>query len=108
MYNTKNYMEQGGNKWVVGGTLEIKENATVTGSLISQATSSLLGGVKASNKTDNETVEAKIGTNGKLYVPAVPQATTQADSTATDVAGVVADLNALISKLKTAGLMANE
>ncbi|WP_110869380.1 head fiber protein [Cronobacter sakazakii] len=47
---------------------------------------------------------------------AIPAATTttiggvkkmaaQANSTATDVAGVVTDLNALISKLKTAGMM---
>ena len=26
-YNGKNYMEQGGDKWVIGGTLEIKEGA---------------------------------------------------------------------------------
>lgn len=36
----------------------------------------------------------------------VLQAATQAASTATDVAGVVTDLNALIAKLKTAGQMA--
>ena len=30
-YNGKNYMEQGGEKWVIGGTLEIKEGASVTG-----------------------------------------------------------------------------
>ena len=30
-YNGKNYMEQGGDKWVIGGTLEIKEGASVTG-----------------------------------------------------------------------------
>ena len=29
-YNGKNYMEQGGGKWVIGGT-EIKEGASVTG-----------------------------------------------------------------------------
>lgn len=29
-YNGKNYAEQGGDKWVIGGTLEIKEGATVT------------------------------------------------------------------------------
>lgn len=34
------------------------------------------------------------------------QAATQADSTATDVAGLVTDFNALLSKLKAAGLMA--
>lgn len=36
----------------------------------------------------------------------VKKAATQAASTASDVAGVVADLNALISKLKAAGIMA--
>ena len=30
-YNTKNYTEQGGEKTVIGGTLEVKEGATVTG-----------------------------------------------------------------------------
>ena len=30
-YNTKNYTEQGGEKTVIGGTLEFKEGATVTG-----------------------------------------------------------------------------
>lgn len=30
-YNAKNYTEQGGEKTVIGGTLEIKEGAVVTG-----------------------------------------------------------------------------
>ena len=30
-YNTKNYGEQGGEKWVIGGTLEILPGASVTG-----------------------------------------------------------------------------
>lgn len=37
----------------------------------------------------------------------VAQAATQADSAAADVAGVVADLNALLAKLKAAGIMAS-
>ena len=65
-YNTKNYTEQGGDKTVIGGTLEIKQEASVTG---------------------------------------LPIAENQADSTATDVAGLVADFNALLAKLKAAGLM---
>ncbi|WP_094543701.1 head fiber protein [Brucella pseudogrignonensis] len=36
----------------------------------------------------------------------VKKAATQANSTATDVAGVVADLNALLAKLKASGQMA--
>ena len=65
-YNTKNYMEQGGEKLLIGGTLEILEGASVTG---------------------------------------LPIAENQADSTATDVAGLVTDFNALLVKLKAAGLM---
>ena len=40
-YNTKNYTEQDGEKTVIGGTLEIKEGASVTGlpSAINQAAS---------------------------------------------------------------------
>lgn len=65
-YNTKNYTEQGGEKTVIGGVLEIKEGASVTG---------------------------------------LPVAENQADSTAIDVAGLVTDFNALLAKLKAAGLM---
>ncbi|MDF5713566.1 MAG: head fiber protein [Rhizonema sp. NSF051] len=36
----------------------------------------------------------------------VKKAATQANSTATDVAGLVADFNALLAKLKAAGIMA--
>lgn len=65
-YNTKNYTEQGGEKTVIGGVLEIKEGASVTG---------------------------------------LPVAGNHADSTATDVAGLVTDFNALLAKLKAVGLM---
>ena len=65
-YNTKNYTEQGGEKTVIGGVLEIKEGASVTG---------------------------------------LPIAENQVDSTAIDVAGLVTDFNALLAKLKAAGLM---
>jgi hypothetical protein len=65
-YNTKNYTEQGGDKTVIGGTLEIKQEATVTG---------------------------------------LPVAENQADSTATEATGLVTDFNALLAKLKAAGLM---
>ena len=71
MYNTKNYMEQGGNKLVIGGTLEIKPEATVIG---------LVGG--------NTQCE---------YQP---------DSEATTIAALKDDFNALLSKLRAAGLMA--
>ncbi|MGI5966599.1 MAG: Head fiber protein [Anaerotruncus rubiinfantis] len=65
-YTTKNYMEQGGEKWIVGAALEILPGASVTG---------------------------------------LPVAANQADSTASDVPGLVADFNALLAKLKAVGLM---
>ena len=69
-YNTKNYTEQGGEKTVIGGTLEILEGASVTGLPSS-------------------------------FTPAE----NQADSTATTIALLKDDFNALLAKLKTAGLM---
>lgn len=70
-YNAKNYTEQGGEKTVIGGTLEILEGASVTGLPSS-------------------------------FTPAE----NQSNSTATTIAGLVADFNTLLSKLKAAGLMA--
>jgi len=69
-YNAKNYTEQGGEKTVIGGTLEIKEAASVTGL-------------------------------SSLFTPA----DNQAASTAEDITGLLADFNALLAKLKAAGLM---
>ena len=65
-YSTKNYTEQGGDKTVIGGTLEIKEGASVTGLTILE---------------------------------------NQVESTATDVAGLLADFNALLVKMKAVGIM---
>jgi hypothetical protein len=70
MYNAKNYTEQGGEKTVIGGELNI-----ATG--------------------------GKLTFNGAEAKPAE----NQADSTASDVAGLVTDFNALLAKLKSAGLM---
>lgn len=118
-YNTKNYTEQGGEKTVIGGTLEIKEGASVTGltSTAAPASETALGGVKAAPAGEGDTVEVKIGEDGKLYAPAYPATATesaaglvkmaanQADSTAEDTAALVTDFNALLAKLKDAGLM---
>lgn len=73
MSNVKNYTEQGGDKTVIGGTLEIAEGGQVIG-LPSDFTPAAL----------------------------------QTDSTAIDVAGIVVDFNALLAKLKAAGLMNSE
>lgn len=69
-YSAKNYTEQGGDKTVIGGTLEIKEGATVTGLPSS-------------------------------FTPAENQVASAAE----DITSLVADFNALLLKLKTAGLM---
>ncbi len=110
-YNTKNYKEQGGKKWVIDGELVVTENATVTG-LIKAATATKLGAVKAAARTpETDTVEVKIGTDGKLYVPAYPAdlpfspATAQAASEATTVTALKADFNALLANLKDSGYM---
>ena len=107
-YNTKNYTEQGGEKTVIGGSLEIKEGASVTGlpsSQISLATETTLGGIRAAAKTESEIVPVKIGSDGKLYVQAYPVAANQAESSAEDVTALLADFNTLLTKLKAAGLM---
>ena len=122
-YNTKNYTEQGGEKTVIGGTLEIKEGASVTGlsaDPLLVATEETLGGVKAAAAGEDDTVEVKIGEDSKLYVPTYPTdatesisglvkaAANQADSIAEDTATLVTDFNALLAKLKAAGLMADQ
>lgn len=77
-YNSKNYMTQGGDRLVIGGTLEIKEGASVTG------------------------LPAAAADNAGM----VNLAANQAASTAADVAAMVIDFNALLQKLKDAGIMA--
>ena len=66
----KNYAEQGGDKWVVRGILEITDE-------------------------------------GQLFLNDIPltRAANQEDSTAATIAELRADLNTLLVKLRTAGLM---
>ena len=121
-YNAKNYMAQGGDRLVIGGTLEIKEGASVTGlpaATASAATEETLGGVLASEKSESDTVEAKIGEDHKLYVPpyTLPAAeagtlggvmltANQAASAATELSGLVTEFNTLLAAMKAAGVMA--
>ncbi len=121
-YNAKNYMAQGGDRLVIGGSLEILEGASVTGlppATVSAATEETIGGVIAAAKTETDTVEAKIGEDRKLYVPpytlpaavadtigGVKLAANQAASTATEVSGLVTEFNTLLAALKAAGIMA--
>ena len=77
-YNAKNYMAQGGDRLVIGGTLEIKEGASVTG-----------------------LPAAAAGSAGVVVM-----STNQVASVATDVAALATDFNTLLQKLKAAGIMA--
>ena len=124
-YNTRNYAAHGGSEWVIGGALTILEGATVTGltATAAPASAEALGGIKAAAKAVTDTVEAKIGEDAKLYVPAYPEdyvlpsaavdalggvklAENQVDSVASTIAGLNLEFNALLAKLKAAGIMA--
>ena len=78
--NCKNYLTDGGDRLVIGGTLEVLDTATVTGLQTGYATEQ---------------------TAGSVY-----QATNQTESTATTIADLKSDFNALLLKLKDAGIMA--
>jgi hypothetical protein len=122
-YNVKNYTEQGGEKTVIGGILEIKEGATVTGitATAAPASAAALGGIKAAASTAGDTVEVKIdAASSKLYVPTYPVLPEEAT---VEVAGIVKqatnvaeveeaptadDFNALLDALIAAGIMAEE
>ena len=112
-YNAKNYTEQGAEKTVIGGELEIlpgatikaDEGATVEGFggggeyVLPIATQDTLGGVKAGTSGP-----VRIDNDGVVYLTT---ASCQDESTATDMETLVTDFNALLAKLKTCGLMEN-
>lgn len=123
-YNALNYTEQGGEKTVIGGTLEVLDGATVTGitGVAATANATTLGGIKASPRGAGDTVEAKIdSTTSKLYVPTYP---TVPEEATTETAGIVKmaanvtkitgdtvtveKFNDLIDALVAARLMADE
>lgn len=101
--NCKNYTVPGGDKTVIGGTLEIKQGATVTGLAadpLQPATAEALGGVIVG---DGLAVEA----DGTISLDLTP-AEAVADCEAEDVDGVVDTINALLASLRAAGLLAEE
>lgn len=58
----------------------------------------------ANTKIDNQDFE-KVLIAMQAQVGSITPAVAQADSTATDAAGVVTDFNALLAKLRTAGIL---
>lgn len=106
-YNAKNYTEQGGEKTVIGGTLEIAADATVIDPgnhcsggtyTLPAATAETLGGVKVGSGL-------RISDGVLSADDQVTPAENQADSEATTIAALKEDFNALLGKLKAAGLM---
>jgi hypothetical protein len=80
-YNTKNYRQQGGEKTVIGGEVILAATAKLT---IDPA--ALIEGLPGGS---------------------INAAASQADSTATTIEELVVDFNALLAKLRSAGLMAS-
>ena len=108
----------------MGGKLTVLDGAVVTGltATAAPASAEALGGVKAAVKAETDSVEVKIGEDAKLYVPAYPEeyvlpaaaaeafggvklAGNQPDSTASTIAALNIEFNALLAKLKSAGIM---
>ena len=73
MSNVKNYEEQGGDKWVIGGTLEVMADGRIN-----------IEGIQ------------------------LTRAINQTNSNASTVTALKDDFNALLTKLKNAGLMMSD
>lgn len=105
-YNTKNYTEQGGDVTHIGGKLVFDEGSSVEnfpggggeGYTLPPATASKLGGVKVGSGLS-------VTNDGTLSANGITPAANQADSTATTAATLKDDFNALLAKLKSAGIM---
>ena len=115
-YNTKNYTEQGGEKTVIGGTLEIPGALDLTGATITGAVTAAV----VNNLTTTATGSALDAAQGKVLKALVDAKYTAANATDA-VAGLVKqaanvpevdgaltadDFNALLDALITAGIMA--
>jgi len=65
-YTTKNYTEQGGEKTVIGGMLEIKEVASVEGLPCAENQAASTAATIADLKTDFNSLLAKLKTAGLM------------------------------------------
>ena len=102
---TKNYFTEGGDELVIGGKLTVLEGAEVEGLsggggsyTLPAATADKLGGIKVGSGL---TI-----TDGVLSATGITPAEAQADSTASSYTGLKDDFNALLGKLRAAGLLA--
>ena len=101
---TKNYFTEGGDELVIGGKLTVLEGAEVEGLsggggsyTLPAATADKLGGIKVGSGL---TI-----TDGVLSATGITPAEAQADSTASSYTGLKDDFNALLAKLRAAGLL---
>jgi hypothetical protein len=105
MSNVKNYTEQGGEKTVIGGSLEIAASGKLT--IAEGATIEGILSVPVVDALDSTSATSALSAKqGKILNDAIAAKTAanQADSIATEVAELVTDFNALLAKLKAAGL----
>lgn len=65
-YNTKNYTEQGGEKTVIGGVLEIKEGASITGLPVLENQAASIATDVAGLVTDFNSLLAKLKAAGLM------------------------------------------
>lgn len=112
MYTAKNYMTDGGDKWVVGGTLEFSDGSSVTGMTTAEIVDAL---------TSDDAAKALSAKQGKALKTLVDAKYTAANATAA-TAGLVkqsvnvaaaageaptkAEFDALLDALIAAGIMA--
>lgn len=135
MANTcKNFSTDGGDTFVIGGKLVIEESAEVEGLAadpLQKASADTLGGIKVGDGLSidsdgvlsTDPIEAattetlggvivgsglSIDSDGVLSADGITPAENQEDSEASTIAALTEDFNALLAKLKTAGLMAVE
>ena len=112
---TKNYTEQGGDVTVIGGTLRFEDGATVEnfpggggegGSYtLPTASDTVLGGIKIGDGVYMVGDKLNLFNATTRFVGGLKAAVNQEDSTASDVEGLVADFNALLASLRTAGIL---
>ena len=84
MSNTKNYMEQGGERWIIGGTIEMSDGTHI--------------------KLGAQTLKALL--DAKLTATAVAAQTDVAEGA--DAVALRTAVNGLLSALRTAGILAAE
>lgn len=65
-YNVKNYTEQGGETTVIGGTLEIKEGASVTGLPQAENQADSTASTVADLKSDFNSLLTKLKSSGLM------------------------------------------